>query len=347
MKLSFLKYALAFVLPLFVAVSFSSEGWMSFLPLIYAFGLIPLSELWFAPSEKNLRAAEAELAREDKGYDFLLYITLPVQYGFLLWFLMGIDEVQPFGWSFWGRSIAMGLMCGVLGINVAHELGHRKQKGARYTAKALLLSTLYPHFYIEHNFGHHKHVSTPQDPATSRYNESLYAFWFRSISGSYRSAWRIQLQLLQRRKQSFFSLQNDMLWYLTLSIILVLSIAVFVGEIALLAFLVAATIGILLLETVNYIEHYGLLRNKVNEQRYEAATPMHSWNSNHIIGRMVLFELSRHSDHHANPHKAYPLLNSHAESPQMPTGYPGMMLLSAIPPLWYVVMNKRVQKVLA
>ncbi len=346
MRFRALKYLLAFVLPLFVAQAFLTTGWLTFTPLLYAFGLIPLLELLFVPDKENLLAAQAEIVREDKLYDALLYLTLPVQYGFLCWFLFNIGTVEAFSLSFWGRSLGMGLLCGVLGINVAHELGHRREKAAQKVAKALLLTSLYPHFYIEHNFGHHKNVSTPQDPASSRYNEVLYAFWIRSIAFSYLSAWRIQMGLLKRQKRSFFSYRNDMFWYAVCTILLLVLIYIAFGLAALWGFLISATFGILLLETVNYIEHYGLQRKKVSDKRYEQTTPLHSWNSNHLVGRLVLFELSRHSDHHANPHKKYQVLNHHEQSPQMPTGYPGMMLLAALPPLWFGIMNKRLHRLL-
>lgn len=342
MKFRALKYLLAFVLPLFVAVSFITQGWITFIPVLYAFGLIPLLELFFKPNDKNLQLATEVLVVKDKLYDALLFLAVPVQFGFLIWFLFSVQNLPFYSLTFLGRSVSMGLMCGILGINVAHELGHRKERIAQLAAKSLLFTTLYQHFFIEHNYGHHKNVSTPSDPASSRLNEPLYMFWIRSIVYSYISAWQIQIDILQRSKQSFLSIKNEMLYYALLSLGAVYTVFYLVGAMALAGFLIAAVVGILLLETVNYIEHYGLSRKKVSDKRYEQTNPMHSWNSNHVVGRMVLFELSRHSDHHANPHKHYQVLKAHQKSPQMPTGYPGMMLLSALPPVWFSIMNKRI-----
>ncbi len=343
MKLRALKYLTTYTLPLAVIVSFTAEGWRTFTPLIYGFGVIPLLELMLKPREENLSTAEAELTKADHIYDWLVWLIVPVQLGFLTWYFFNIQTVEAFGVSWWGRTISMGMMCGVLGINVAHELGHRRSKAEQRLSKVLLMTSLYPHFFIEHNYGHHKNVATEEDPASARYNELLYTFWIRSIIGSYLHAWQIEAQRLSRKKIAPFSLRNEMIQFTLIEVAICLTIYFLFGGIVLIGFFVAALFGILLLETVNYIEHYGLSRKKVSDSRYEKTTPVHSWNSNHILGRIFLFELSRHSDHHAHPHKKYQVLASYKESPQMPTGYPGMMLLSTIPPLWFMVMNRRVR----
>jgi alkane 1-monooxygenase len=210
-------------------------------------------------------------------------------------------------------------------------------------SKMLLLTTLYMHFFIEHNRGHHKNVSTDEDPASSRLGEIVYFFYFRSIYGSFISAWKLESERLKRLKFSFWSFKNEMIVYQFLQASLILVIFYFFGMETTLFFLISATIGILLLETVNYIEHYGLRRKK-KENGYERALPIHSWNSNHPVGRMVLLELSRHSDHHYIASRKYQILRHFNESPQMPTGYPGMLILSLFPPLWFKVMDPRIEK---
>lgn len=344
MKIRALKYLLAYSLPFGVYLSFHQQGWITFMPVIYAFGIIPLIEFLIKPSSKNLSRAELEIAKNDRIYDWMLYLIVPIQVGFVGWYWFNIQSVELSSLTFWGRTLSLGLMCGVLGINVAHELGHRTTKGEQLLAKILLMTSMYPHFYIEHNFGHHRNVSTPEDPASARFNELLYSFWLRSIVFSYLSAWKIENKRCNRKYGRVLLLKNEMIVFSLVELCLVTFIAFFFGFKVLLGFLAAATMGILLLETVNYIEHYGLSRKLVSENRYENASPIHSWNSNHWIGRLMLFELSRHSDHHANPVKKYQLLQSYEDSPQMPTGYPGMMFLSLFPPLWFSVMNKRVRK---
>ena len=344
MKIRAFKYLLAYSLPFGVFLSFHHEGWITFMPLVYAFGFIPLIELLIKPSSSNLSSAELEIAKNDRIYDWMLYLTVPVQVGFVIWYWFNIKEVEINTLTFWGRTLSLGLMCGVMGINVAHELGHRTTKVEKLLAKILLMTSMYPHFFIEHNYGHHKNVSTPEDPASARFNEVLYGFWLRSIIFSYFSAWKIENKRSKRKVGSAFSIKNEMIVFTLLELLVVTVVALVFGMKVLLGFLMAAAMGILLLETVNYIEHYGLSRKLVSENRYENASAIHSWNSNHWVGRLMLFELSRHSDHHANSVKKYQLLQSYDNSPQMPTGYPGMMFLSLFPPLWFRIMNKRVNQ---
>jgi alkane 1-monooxygenase len=200
------------------------------------------------------------------------------------------------------------------------------------------------HFFIEHNRGHHKNVSTDEDPASSRYGETVYSFYFRTISGSWLSAWHLEAERLKKANQGFWTWHNEMLRFQIIQIAFVAAIYAVFGTQTMLFFLASAAIGCLLLETVNYIEHYGLRRQK-NGNRYERTLPIHSWNSNHPIGRLVLLELSRHSDHHYIANRKYQLLRHFDDSPQMPTGYPGMMLLALCPPLWFRVMHKKIKNI--
>jgi len=200
------------------------------------------------------------------------------------------------------------------------------------------------HFYIEHNFGHHLNAATHEDPATARYNQSVYSFWFTSTIGQYFKSWKIQKKLLQNNKKRFFSIKNDMLWYTFIQLSYLALVFVFFGSRGLLFAIISGIVGFILLETVNYIEHYGLLRLKTESGRYERVQKEHSWNSNHVIGRIVLYELTRHSDHHFKSSKKYQVLDCHEESPQMPYGYPTSMLISLCPPLWFKIMNKRIPR---
>jgi len=338
-----LKYLMSFTIPFLIWKSFGWEEEITFLPLIYAFGIIPIIELILLPDPSNFSSLEVEIVANDSLYNILLYITIPIQY-FILWtFLKRVSAGGYYTYELVAYTLSMGIMCGIYGINVAHELGHRKNWYDRAMSKTLLLSSLYMHFYIEHNRGHHKRVATLEDPATSRLGESVYHFWLRSIWFSYWSAWNIEIKRLRNNKQYFISIHNEMITYHLLEITLLVSIYQAFGGLSMLCYLAAAMIGILLLETVNYIEHYGLSRKK-SEFVYEPVLHSHSWNSDHILGRLMLFELSRHSDHHYKASKPFQLLNHLDDSPQMPTGYPGMMLLSLIPPLWFYVMEKEIKK---
>ncbi len=338
-----MKFSLAYLTPLIVLFSLYTENIGAYTAVFVLFVMIPLIELFTKGSTDNLSKIEEELAKENKVYDWMLYGLVPLQYLILIYFLVQVsNESLSLSYKI-GATTAYGMACGILGINAAHELGHRPTKHEQLMSKLLLLSTLYMHFFIEHNRGHHKHVSTDLDPASSRYGETVYAFYGRTIFGSYRSAWQLEAERLKKKQLPFWSLKNEMLNFQLIQLILILLIGLVFGLTTLLFFIVGAFIGILLLETVNYIEHYGLRRKQKGES-YERTMPIHSWNSNHPLGRLILLELSRHSDHHYMASRKYQILRHFDESPQMPTGYPGMLLLSLVPPLWFKVMHKRIEQ---
>lgn len=329
-----IKYLSAFVFIFLGWFSFSQEGILAFSLVLFSFGVIPFFEL-ILPEAKDKNVVVNMF-----WYDLILYILVPLYlYSFYL-FLSTIGEEQSTV-SLVGRTLSMGLLCGIFGINMAHELGHRKSKFDQFLAQLLLLTSQYTHFFIEHNKGHHKRVGTPEDPATARKGESLYRFWFRVIPDAYRSALEIEKNRLSRIKEKTNLLNNAMVRYAILQLALIGLVWLSFGSFVTLLYLASALIGILLLETINYIEHYGLLRNKLNDLVYERVQDIHSWNSDHIIGRVMLFELTRHSHHHANSLIKYPELESRESASQLPTGYPGMMLLALIPPLWFKSMDKR------
>lgn len=340
-----LKFLTILILPITVYISFTSMGWLTLLPLVVFFGFVPLLELLFNPDKQNLNKEQEEQEKENKLYTYILYTTVPVQLLFLGWFLWMMKDAQLTTIEYIGRISAMGLMCGVIGINVGHELGHRNNRFDEFLGEILLLTSLDTHFLPYHNAGHHFNVATPKDAATARKNEIVYLFWIRSHFQSYYQAWETENRRLKNSGRNWFHLQNRMLIYTICNILLLVGIFFLFGLNALLAFTAAAVFGILLLETVNYIEHYGLLRKQNEKGRYERVKRTHSWNSDHRIGMLMLFNLSRHSDHHYNGSKHYQLLKSLPESPQMPTGYPGMMLVALVPPLWFSIMNKKIQDI--
>ncbi|NVJ87979.1 MAG: alkane 1-monooxygenase [Flavobacteriaceae bacterium] len=339
-----LKYFSILILPLVVYISFTSKGWLTHLPAIVFFGFVPFIELFIPPNKSNFTKEEEKEEEENRVYTYILYLTLPIQIGFLIFFFYAIQEPNLTTSELAGRIFGMGIMCGVLGINVGHELGHRNNRFDEFIGEILLLSSINTHFLPYHNAGHHYNVATHDDAATARKNEILFVFWIRSHFTSYYQAWSLENKRMKDLGRSWFHYQNRMLVYTFCNIILLSSIYFFFGGFVLLAFIAAAVSGILLLETVNYIEHYGLLRKKNEHGRYERVKRIHSWNSDHQVGQVLLFNLSRHSDHHYNGSKHYQLLKTLPESPQMPTGYPGMMLLSLFPPLWFIVMNKKLKK---
>ena len=337
-----LSYLLAYISIGLGFVGLTSNGWLTFLLPIYAFIVIPLMELVLTVSEGNLSKEEEEKLLVNKMYDWVVYLIVPAQWGLLILFLFSVQEKLEV-YELVGRIITFGLACGVFGINVAHELGHRTKKYEQWMSKALLLTSQYMHFFIEHNRGHHKNVSTEDDPATSRYGELVYSFWFRSMIMGYISAWKLEFFKLSKQGRSKLHWRNEMVFYAMCQSGLLIAILFLFNWQTMVMYWISAIIGILLLESVNYIEHYGLKRHTGDTGNFKKVMPVHSWNSNHSLGRGILFELSRHSDHHYRPNRKYQILRHFEESPQMPTGYPGMIILALFPPLWFYVMNKRVR----
>lgn len=345
MQIRVIKYLSPLIVYITAYIAFTTHGWLCYLPILYAFVLMPLLELCLKPVEANLNAAEEEVAKADHRYDYVLYAIAVLQFPSVFYFLYQMqDDAITWGDRI-GRIGSMGLLCGVFGINVGHELGHRVKPFEQRLAKLSLLTSLYMHFFIEHNKGHHKNVATPADPSSARYGEILYAFWPRTIFYSYLSAWHIANAEAKKRGGSLFTWRNEMIQAQVFQLAFIVLIYFLFGWAVMGYFLIAAFMGILLLETVNYIEHYGLNRKAYEEGKYERALPEHSWNSNHILGRLMLFELSRHSDHHYLASRKYQVLRHHDRAPQMPTGYPGMMLLSLLPPLWFHIMNKKLKEI--
>lgn len=342
-SLSFIKYLLPFSLYALAYYSFMRQGIYCWLPVLYAFIVIPSLELILPVNNSNMDKAREHLAQHNPVYDIILYLIVIFQYYALWIFIKGITKSDLSVSDITGRVLSMGLLCGTFGINVGHELGHRKRSAERMLARLLLLSGLYMHFYIEHNKGHHKNVATPDDPSSARRGQSIYSFWPQTIVGTHKKAWQIAIKEARKERRLWPLIFNEMFLYQFIQLAFLFWMLVIFGKIATGFFILAAIIGILLLEAVNYIEHYGLSRMWKEEGYYEKVKPHHSWNSDHVIGRLMLFELTRHSDHHYQATRKYQLLRHVDGSPQMPTGYPGMILLSLLPPLWFRVVHAKMK----
>ncbi|MGZ4447994.1 MAG: fatty acid desaturase [Nocardioides sp.] len=312
-------------------------------------GVVPAIDLVAGLDRSNPPDDAIEALEQDRYYRWITYLFLPIQYvGFVGAFYVIARGAGDLGalttLDKLGLAISIGCIGGI-GINTAHELGHKKEANERWLSKIALAQSFYGHFYIEHNRGHHVRVATPEDPASSRMGESFYAFWPRTVLGSLRSAWNLEKRRYARKQQHPFRLGNDVLNAWLMSAVLWGGLVAWLG-VSILPFLVVqAVVGFSLLEVVNYMEHYGMLRQKVGvgaRQRYERVDPSHSWNSNNIATNVLLYHLQRHSDHHANPTRRYQTLRDFEESPVLPTGYAGMIVLAILPPVWRRVMDPRV-----
>jgi len=344
MKIADLKYLIAYTVPVAGFIALYNDGLASWTAVIYAFVFIPLIELFVNKSEDNFSDQEEESRKTSPFFDYLLYLNLPIIYILVVSFLILVAQNNLSTSDLIGKILSVGIVLGS-GINVAHELGHKSKWHEQFMAKAILLPTLYMHFIIEHNRGHHLNIATPEDPASSRKGENVYFFWVRSVVFSYLGAWKLEAKRLKKMNKRVISLHNEMLIFQIIQGAYLVAVYAFFGMIGLISALSIAVVGFLLLETINYIEHYGLTRKKLPNGRYERVDVRHSWNSNHEFGRIVLYELTRHSDHHYKANRKYQILRHHDESPQLPYGYPASMLISFIPPLWFKVMNKELVKI--
>jgi alkane 1-monooxygenase len=327
---------------------FMAWGWVSltgigafwYLGPALVFVAFPLLDFAIGMDATNPPDSVLKWLEQDRYYRWCTYLFIPIQYAGLVlacWLWSSGDLALP-------ESIGLALTMGVVGgiaINTAHELGHKRSGSERWLSRVALAQTGYGHFFIEHNRGHHVRVATPEDPASSRLGESFWAFLPRTVAGSLRSAWGIETARLDRVGASHWTLRNDILGAWAMTVALFAALAIAFGPVVLPYLVVQAVIGFSLLEVVNYLEHYGLLRHRREDGRYERCLPEHSWNSNNVASNVLLYHLQRHSDHHANPTRRYQALRHVEEAPQLPTGYAGMIVLAWVPPLWRRVMDPR------
>ncbi len=305
------------------------------------FGVFPPLDLALGLDARNPPDSVIKWLERDRYYRWCTYLYIPIQYAglvFACWLwadghLSTLDSV--------GLALTVAMVSG-LAINTAHELGHKRASLERWLSRVALAQSGYGHFYIEHNRGHHVRVATPEDPASARLGESFYAFLPRTVVGSLRSAWELEAVRLRRMDRGAWSVRNDILGAWAMTVVLFAALTAIFGIVVLPYLVIQAVVGFSLLEVVNYLEHYGLLRQKRDDGRYERTRPEHSWNSNNMASNVLLYHLQRHSDHHANPIRRYQALRHVDEAPQLPTGYAGMILLATIPPLWRRVMDHRV-----
>ncbi len=309
-------------------------------PLV-VFVIIPLLDFIIGPDAKNPPDGAIGALEGDRYYLACVCAYLPLQYASLVaacwcWGHGNLSFVAKLG-----LALTVGCVSGIA-INTAHELGHKREGLERWLSKIALAQSAYGHFYVEHNRGHHVRVATPEDPASARFGESFYAFWPRTVAGSFTSSCEIERTRLSRNGESFWTWKNDVLNAWAMSIVLFGALVAAFGASIVPYLLLQAVIGFSLLEVVNYLEHYGLVRQRGADGRYERCLPAHSWNSNHVVSNVFLYHLQRHSDHHAHPTRRYQALRSFDGAPNLPSGYATMILVALVPPLWRRVMDKRV-----
>jgi len=306
---------------------------------IFAFIIMPILDITIGRDTSNPPEEAAAALDQDKYYRWCTYLFIPLQYIALvyachLWAGSSLSVSDKIG-----LAATMGVVAGVA-INAAHELGHKRDQLERRLSKIALAQTAYGHFYVEHNRGHHVRVATPDDPASSRFGESFWAYWPRTVFGSVASAWGMESRRFAKRGTTKWSWRNDVLTAWSLTVVLWLALILVFGVAVLPYLVIQALVGITLLEAVNYLEHYGLLRQSRGD-RFVRVTPEHSWNSNNTVSNLMLYHLQRHSDHHANPARRYQSLRHMDQAPQLPSGYAAMIVLATVPGAWRKVMDPK------
>ena len=322
-----------------VAVSFYDIGtWILFFPLVFFYVFVPLLDFWVGEDTNNPPESEVPKLERDGYYRAITYATIPVLWVAVIFNCIFLCTHTLSIWEWLATVISTGSVLG-FGLNVSHELGHKLGTVPR---KIALLNTAlgaYGHFSIEHNRGHHRHVSTPEDPASSKMGENIYQFACREIPGAARRAWHLEADRLKRMGRSAWHPDNEILQALSLTALVYGTLIYFYGLPMLVVLVPVALWGAFQLTSANYVEHYGIQRLKTAQGTYESCKPHHSWNSNHLVSNLVLFQLQRHSDHHTHPGRCYQSLRDFPNLPRLPSGYFGMFFLAYIPPLWYWVMD--------
>jgi len=341
-----LPHLVGFLLPPLVVIGGRAGGAWTWLPILVLYAGLPLADLVTGrvahhPDPDTVRALE-----EEPAFRVVTWAWVPVQIALLVWVLDAVSDPARTLVERAGLVFSMGSVAGAVGITFAHELLHRSGRFERALADVLLAAVSYPHFAIEHVHGHHRHVGTPLDPATARLGEGYWRFLARTLTGGLRHAWQVEASRLRRARRPAQSPANAMVRYgLTMAVVYA-TVWIAWGSIGMLAFLLQGLIAVMLLEGINYVEHYGLIRHSSNGA-YERVSAAHSWDSRHRASNWLLINLARHADHHCVASRRYPALATLDPAPQLPAGYGSMLLLALVPPLWRRVMDPRVAAVLA
>jgi alkane 1-monooxygenase len=316
---------------------------VTLIPLLFFYIFTPLMDTILGEDTHNPPEEVVSAMSADHYYRITVHTMVYVAIALFLSFVVFVGTQDLPWWAVLALIIGVGANSGGVMV-MTHELGHKADKLDRLTAKIGNMIMGYGHFNIEHNKGHHTWVATPEDPASSRMGESFYAFMIRELSGTFKRGTRYEKARLNRKGKSFWSLENDVLQVYAVTLALAVLFVVLFGP-AILFFLIPHhVLAWLALTQANYVEHYGLLREKKPNGKYERCQPKHSWNTNHTYSNLLSFHLQRHSDHHAYPQRPYQVLRDYDDVPTLPTGYGGCFAVAFFPPLWFKMMDKRVME---
>ncbi|PHR60182.1 MAG: alkane 1-monooxygenase [Robiginitomaculum sp.] len=323
--------------------AFGENPIVTLIPVIYIYFITALIDKVLGVDNYNTPEEVVPAMMADNYYRYQVHAHIPIFFVVLAAFTWFVATQDLPAWAVIALIIGVGSGSGAM-LAITHELGHKGNKLDRFLAKAGNTLLGYGHFNIEHNRGHHVWVSTPEDPASARMGESIYRFLLRELPGTIKRGLHHEKRRLAAKGKGFWSIHNDVLQVYCVSLSL-LAIAAFIFGPNILWFLIPHhMIGWYALTQANYIEHYGLMRQKLANGKYEKCQPRHSWNTNHLWSNMALFHLQRHSDHHAFPTRPYQVLRNFDDLPSLPSGYGGCFALAAIPALWFKIMDPKVME---
>lgn len=336
-------YCGIYLFPVLTVLGFYGGGLWIYASVLAGYVLVPLADLVFGTSDANLDADKEKAAARTGLFRIVTFAIAPVIVAVVLWGCWVASLYELAWYEYLGLVLSVALVSGGIGLTVSHEQCHKVNNPVdMFLARVTLMCTCYMHFTIEHVYGHHARVATAEDPATARFGQSLYSFYFQSVFGGYKSAWDLEKTRLRKRRLGFWSLHNQMLWYTAVPLAFMALVTSLFGVSGFIFFIAQAIVGFSYLEVINYVEHYGLERRRTAKGTFEKVKAFHSWNSDHVVSNYLLFGLPRHSDHHAHAARPYQILRSLPGSPQLPFGYTLMMPIAFVPALWRRVMDHRV-----
>lgn len=340
-------YTLSVLFPIVPAISvalyFTTIGvWAVLIPALVMYIAVPALDALIGEDTHNPPESIVSEMAKDRHYTWLVRAAVP-----LVWlsFLSAVWLVGTQDLPLWALVVFVFGVGSIDGnsITIGHELGHKSDKTDQLFAKWVNAAIGYAHFRVEHNRGHHIWVSTPEDPASARLGESIYRFVLREIPGALVRGWADEAERLHRKGKSAWSMDSEILQGFAITLSVAVGLIIIFGWAVAPFIVLHHMFGWYALTQANYIEHYGLLRQKKANGQYEPCRPHHSWNTNHIFSNLMTFQLQRHSDHHSNPMRPYQALRDFPDLPRLPSGYPGMFLLAAFPPLFFRIMDPKVQ----
>lgn len=335
-------FSIGFLAPPLVFLSVSRGGWWSLAPLVVLYLGLPIGDALLGLHAARHTPEETARLSERVSFRLVTWLWVPVQAALIWWAVNRFATLPLTPLERLGLIASVGTVTGGIGITYAHELIHRPGRFELALGDVLLALVTYPHFAIEHVYGHHRHVATPADPVTARRGEGLYRFWARAVPASVASAWRIERHRAIRFGRRPWHPSNRMLRYAATLACVYLAVLVLWGPLGVAAFAGQSVVAFLLLETINYIEHYGLRRAETTPGQFERVSARHSWDSNHRFSNWLLINLARHADHHLLASKRYQALDPTEAAPRLPAGYGTMILVALVPPLWRRIMDPRV-----